>query len=90
VERERRGLELALYQRKIQANRAEIEHFRTEKLKRLDERQHMINQIEDKKLIGHNQGDQIIELRSHIKKLEVRYSNLVKLRADLELNFSSA
>jgi chromosome segregation ATPase len=36
IERERRALELALYQRKIQANRAEIEHFRGDKLKLLD------------------------------------------------------
>jgi structural maintenance of chromosome 3 (chondroitin sulfate proteoglycan 6) len=43
IERERRALELALYQRKTQANRAEIEHFRSEKLKLLDERQELIN-----------------------------------------------
>ena len=47
IERERRALELALYQRKTQANRAEIEHFRGEKLKLLDERQELINQIDD-------------------------------------------
>ena len=73
IERERRALELALYQRKVQANRAEIEHIRVEKLKLLDQRQEMINQIDDEKLQNSGQGDKIIELRSHIKKLEVRY-----------------
>ena len=85
IERERRALELALYQRKVQANRAEIEHIRGEKLKLLDQRQEMINQIDDEKLQNSGQGDKIIELRSHIKKLEVRYQNLLKLRQQLDL-----
>lgn len=89
IEKERRALELALYQRKIQANSAEIEHIRGEKAKLLEQRQEMMNVIEDDKIRNSGQGDRLIDLRSNIRKLEVRYLNLVKLRQELDQQFAS-
>ena len=89
IEKERRALELALYQRKFQANSAEIEQIRGEKAKLLEQRQEIMNVIEDDKIRNSGQGDRLIDLRSNIRKLEVRYLNLVKLRQELDQQFAS-
>ena len=85
VDKSRKALELALYHRKINANRAEIDHIREEKQKLLEARQALISQIEDQKLAQTGNGEVAIELKSDIKRLELRLSNLLKLRKELDL-----
>lgn len=50
IDKARKALELALHHRKINANKAEIDHIREEKQKLLEARQALISQIEDQKL----------------------------------------
>jgi len=52
VEKEKKALELALHSRRMQANKAEVEHLRTAKSKLLDARQGLIQQVEELKLQG--------------------------------------
>ena len=85
IEKDRKALELALHHRKINANRVELEHIRTEKQLLLEARQLLISQLEDQKLASAGHGEAAVELKSDIRRLELRLANLLKLRKELDL-----
>ena len=84
VEKEKKALELALYTRKIQANKVEMDQLRTDKSKLLETRQELINQMEDLKIQNSGHKERYEELRSSIRRIDIRLENLIKLRGEIE------
>ena len=75
---------MALYTRKIQANKAEMDHLRTNKSKLLESRQELINQMEELKIQNSGHKERYEELRSNIRRMDIRLENLIKLRGEIE------
>ena len=75
---------MALYTRKIQANIAEMDHLRTNKSKLLESRQELINQMEELKIQNSGHKERYEELRSNIRRMDIRLENLIKLRGEIE------